>query len=86
MRVVVMPPLSGVVPELERVRNLCYQSGKECLSRDPESQALYSRLLEECPHVPSRDLVLLFHLGDPELTKAAAHRLEYNATHPRWPR
>lgn len=71
------------VPELERVRNLRYLEGKSVLQNDPDSMRDFTRLQEECPHVPSRELVLLFHLGDPDLVRAAAHRLEYNATHPK---
>lgn len=72
-----------MVPELERVRNLCYLKGKNVLQDDPDSMRAFTRLRDECPHVPSRELVLLFHLDDPALVRAAAHRLEYNATHPK---
>ncbi len=72
----------ALVPELERVRNLCYLEGKAVLQEDPASKQVFDRLQNECPHVSTRELVLLFHLGDPALVTAAAHRLEYNATHP----
>lgn len=72
----------SLVPELERMRNLCYQEGKDFLEDHPDSRQVLERLQEECPHVPVRELVLLFHLRDDELVKATAHRLEYNATHP----
>lgn len=70
------------VPELERMRNLCYQDGKSHLEKHPESRILYQGLREECPHLSSRELVELFHLEHEDLVRAAAHRLEYNALHP----
>lgn len=70
------------IPELERMRNLCYQEGKAYLDEHPDSRTLYQGLKEECPHLSRRELVELFHLEDEELVRAAAHRLEYNACHP----
>lgn len=71
-----------LIPELERMRNLCYQEGKSYLDEHPHSRTLFEGLQEECPHISSRELVELFHLEDEELVRAAAHRLEYNACHP----
>lgn len=71
-----------LIPELERMRNLCYQEGKAYLDEHPDSRTLYQGLKEECPHLSRRALVELFHLEDEELVRAAAHRLEYNARHP----
>lgn len=79
-------PLPGralqTVPALERMRNLSYLEGKEAIEADPAAPRLLARLQEECPHLAARELVMLFRLNGEEAILAAAHRLEYNRTHP----
>lgn len=72
----------SAITDVERMRNINYREGKAILEDRPESNQLYHRLLEECPHVDDKAIVSLFRLGNEELILATAHRLEYNATHP----
>lgn len=73
------------IPELERMKSLNYQEGKAYLDENPVAAPLVNRLESECPHLDKNDIVALFHLRNEELVQAAAHRLEYNATHPPGP-
>lgn len=72
-------------PELQRLRSQHYQQGRAYLDENPIAGPLMARLTKDCPHLETRDLIALFHLGNDELVQAAAHRLEYNATHPSKP-
>ncbi len=69
-------------PDLDRMRAFNYQAGKDFLEENPFMGPLVKRLESDCPHLDRRDIVALFHLRNEELVAAAAHRLEYNATHP----
>lgn len=67
------------------MKSLQYQEGKMYIEENPVAAPLVHRLESDCPHLDKRDIVALFHLRNQELVQAAAHRLEYNATHPSGP-
>jgi len=65
-----------------------YKEGKKIISMSKTSRELLEELKEECPHVPERDIIRLFRsvaagtkMVDSAII-AAAHNMEYNATHP----
>ncbi len=65
-----------------------YKEGKRIISMSKTSRELLEELKEECPHVPEKDIVRLFKsvaagtkMVDSAII-AAAHNMEYNATHP----
>ncbi len=64
------------------------EEGRRIIERSSTSRELFEELKEECPHIPEEELVRLFKsvaagtkMVDSAIV-AAAHNMEYNATHP----
>ncbi len=64
------------------------EEGRRIIERSSTSRELYEELKKECPHVPEEEIVRLFKsvaagtkMVDSAIV-AAAHNMEYNATHP----
>ncbi|MGC9308677.1 MAG: hypothetical protein ACP5FL_07885 [Thermoplasmatota archaeon] len=64
------------------------EEGRRIIERSATSRELFEELRRECPHVPEEEIVRLFKsvaagtkMVDSAIV-AAAHNMEYNATHP----
>lgn len=64
------------------------EEGRRIIERSSTSRELFEELKEECPHIPEEEIVRLFKsvaagtkMVDSAIV-AAAHNMEYNATHP----
>lgn len=73
---------------LEKILENKYKEGMKIIKMSKTSQELFKELKKECPHVPEKELVSLFKsvaagtkMVDSAII-AAAHNMEYNATHP----
>lgn len=65
-----------------------HEEGRRIIERSSTSRELFEELKEECPHIPEEEIVRLFKsvaagtkMVDSAIV-AAAHNMEYNATHP----
>ncbi len=64
------------------------KEGRRIIERSSTSRELFKELMDECPHVPEEEIIRLFKsvaagtkMVDSAIV-AAAHNMEYNATHP----
>ncbi|KAA0006993.1 MAG: hypothetical protein FE045_01475 [Thermoplasmata archaeon] len=73
--------------DIEKILENKYKEGLKIIKMSKTSKELLEELKEECPHVPEKELVSLFKsvaagtkMVDSAII-AAAHNMEYNATH-----
>ena len=73
--------------DIEKILENKYREGLKIIKMSKTSKELLEELKEECPHVPEKELVSLFKsvaagtkMVDSAII-AAAHNMEYNATH-----
>jgi len=73
--------------DIEKILENKYREGLKIIKMSKTSKELLEELEEECPHVPEKELVSLFKsvaagtkMVDSAII-AAAHNMEYNATH-----
>ena len=74
--------------DVEDILENQYKEGKKIISLSKSSRELLAELQEQCQHVPEKELIRLFKsvaagtkMVDSAII-AAAHNMEYNATHP----
>lgn len=74
--------------DVEEILENQYMEGKKIVSMSKTSRELLGELKKDCPHVPEKEIVKLFKsvaagtkMVDSAII-AAAHNMEYNATHP----
>lgn len=74
--------------DVEEILENQYKEGKKIISMSRTSRELLEELKEQCPHVAEEELIRLFKsvaagtkMVDSAII-AAAHNMEYNATHP----
>ena len=73
--------------DVEKILENKYKEGLKIIKMSKTSKELLEELKKECPHVPEKELVSLFKsvaagtkMVDSAII-AAAHNMEYNATH-----
>ena len=76
---------------IEKILENKYKESLKILRMSKTSRELLEELKNECPHVPEKEIISLFKsvaagtkMVDPAII-AAAHNMEYNATHPSKP-
>ncbi len=73
---------------IEKILENKYKESLKIIRMSKQSKELLEELKKECPHVPEKEIISLFKsvaagtkMVDPAII-AAAHNMEYNATHP----